>query len=201
MNHEVFSPAWHIDEHLTAFFGQIAQGKIDIYNEFSLQHELGYYLRSTMTNDVLIQFERPASFFGIKTKLIKKEIDIALFNPKQECKVAIELKYPRNGQHPEQMFKACQDIAFLEELCADGFDRGFLVMVVDDPLFYAGGGTEGIYKHFRAGMPVCGYIQKPTGQKNDAVTIIGNHLVEWKNIIGHRKYMVVEVQQISSVSL
>ena len=135
MSYETLPMVSPMNEQITEFFGRVAQGRIDIYNEFSLQHELGYFLRANVRNDVLIQFERRASFFGIKTKLTKKEIDIALFHSNQEHKVAIELKYPRNGQHPEQMFKACQDIAFLEELCAEGFDRGFFVMVADDPPF------------------------------------------------------------------
>ncbi len=30
--------------------------------------------------------------------------------------IPLELKYPRNGQHPEQMFSFCKEIAFVEEL-------------------------------------------------------------------------------------
>ena len=186
---------WNIEQHLADFFSQIAQGRIEVYNEFSLQHELGCYLRSAIAGDVAIQFERPASFFGIKDKLTKKEVDIALFLPDRSHKVAIELKYPKNGQHPEQMFKACQDFAFLEQLCSEGFDSGYFVMVADDPLFYASGGIEGIYKHFRAGIPICGFIQKPTGAKDETVTLFGSHVVKWNDVLGNRKYVTVRVQR------
>lgn len=71
----------NIDKQLAEFFSQVVHGKIEVYNEFSLQHELGCYLRSTITSDMLIQFELPISFFGIKNKLTKKEIDIAIFLP------------------------------------------------------------------------------------------------------------------------
>ncbi len=37
---------WEILELLQGFFAYVAQGKAEIYNEFSLQYELGCYLRS-----------------------------------------------------------------------------------------------------------------------------------------------------------
>jgi hypothetical protein len=47
------------------------------------------------------------------------------------------LKFPRNGQYPEQMLNACKDVAFLEQLVERGFDGGLFVMAADDRLFYA----------------------------------------------------------------
>jgi hypothetical protein len=41
---------WKILEHFQDFFAYVAQGKTEIYNEFSLQHELGCYLRFVMVN-------------------------------------------------------------------------------------------------------------------------------------------------------
>ena len=137
------------------FFQLVAQGRVEIYNEFSLQHELGGYLRSVLPARFRVQFERPVSFFDIKAqRLSKKEIDISVFTQDQVERIAIELKFPRNGQYPEQMFAACRDIAFLEELVRHGFTGGFFVMAADDPLFYQGAGQEGIYGCFRAGRPV-----------------------------------------------
>lgn len=188
---------WNINVQIQEFFRRVAVGEIDIYNEFSLQHEMGFYLRGATPDSIKVQFERPVSFFGIQDKLIKKEIDIALFVPNQSEKVAIELKYPRNGQYPEQMFKACQDISFLEQLCAHGFDEGYFIMAADDPLLYQAGGVEGIYKHFRCGVPLSDIIHKPTGLIEDTVTLLGSYTVGWSEVKGKQKYAVVSVNRSS----
>jgi Zn-dependent peptidase ImmA (M78 family) len=89
----------------------IKNGTIDIYNEYSLQHELGIFLRHKLTN-YKVQFERNVSFFFDRhSNFTKREIDIAIF-PKESLhpRHAIELKFPRNGQYPEQMFSFCKDI-------------------------------------------------------------------------------------------
>ncbi|MCW4046800.1 MAG: hypothetical protein NWE99_04460 [Candidatus Bathyarchaeota archaeon] len=170
----------------------MAKGEIEIYNEFSLQHEFGVYLRSVLDSTFKVQFERPVSFFGLaRNDFVKKEVDVVVFALDLSEKYAFEFKYPRSGQYPEQMFKACQDIRFLEQLCRNSFTRCFFVMVADDPLFYEGGET-GIYGYFRAGVPINGHIQKPTGAKDDAVDISGSYNVIWY-AVDKRKYTVVEV--------
>lgn len=116
----------------------ISRGQIEIYNEFSLQHEVGLLLRAEYPRDK-VQFERNISYFFNRGEFIKKEIDIAVFSPdKSELRYAIELKFPRNGQHPEQMFSFCKDILFAEQLKASGFQRTFLIIFADDKLFFLG---------------------------------------------------------------
>ena len=63
------------------FFVGLEDAKIDIYNEFSLQHELGIHLRQEdVLKPYIVQFECPVSSFGIyPDRLVKKEIDIAVF--------------------------------------------------------------------------------------------------------------------------
>ena len=181
--------------HAKSFFSDVAKGTVEIYNEFSLQHEFGHYLRATFGAAFNIQFERPVSFFGLhRSDFVKKEIDISVFAPNQLEKYAVELKYPRNGQHPEQMFKACQDICFLEQLRQNGFVRCCFIIVADDHLFYSHGEQTGIYKFFRAGISIHGNIQKPTGAKDDAVEIVGNYSIVWNDIDKNRKYAVVEIE-------
>ena len=179
--------------HLQGFFSCVAKGEIEIYNEFSLQHEYGVYLRPTLGSAFRVKFERPVSFFGLaRSGFVKKEIDLAVFTPDLCEKYAFEFKYPRSGQHPEQMFKACQDIYFLEQLHHSGFAQCYFVMVADDPLFYENGRKTGIYSYFRAGVSIHGHIQKPTGAKDEAVEISGNYLIVW-NAVDSRKYAVVKI--------
>lgn len=97
------------------FFKYAEENDVEIYNEFSLQHELGIYLRSVLPN-YKVQFERNISYFTTDNKTVKKEIDISIFDHNMNEKYAIELKYPLNGQHPEQMYAFTKDIKFMEEL-------------------------------------------------------------------------------------
>jgi hypothetical protein len=178
---------------VTPFVSKVAGGKVDVYNEFSLQHELGIFIRSAIP-ELKVQFERNVShFFPDKTKFTKREIDISAFSPvDNRLAFAIELKYPRNGQHPEQTFSFCKDIAFAEDLVAAGFPQSAFIAFADDSLFYRGP-AEGIYGYFRGGKPIHGRIQKPTGTKDDEVSIQGTYTVEWKPILGSLMYAIVEL--------
>ena len=176
------------------FFKRVATQSIEIYNEFSLQHELGIYLRSSIVQpDLKVQFERPVSFFGLaRGEFVKTEIDLAIFSADRASRCAIEVKFPRNGQHPEQMFKFCQDVAFLEQLVAGGFNGGFFVVAADDPLFSSGREQSGVYAYFRGGAPIHGRITKPTGKKDEIVEIRGSYPVAWRQA-GWLKYACVAV--------
>ena len=174
------------------FIDIIKTEKIEIYNEFSLQHELGVYLRSQLVN-LRVQFERNVSFFFQNTgEFVKKEIDISIFTTdKSRLNCAIELKFPRNGQYPEQMFSFCKDIVFAEQLRRSGFDQTFLVIFADDPLFYSGNG-DGIYGYFRKQKLLSGSITKPTGKKDDIVTLSGCYQVRWTDVLDNLKYAIIE---------
>jgi hypothetical protein len=174
------------------FFSRVAAGELEIYNEFSLQHEFGIFLRSVLLG-YRVEFERPVGFYGLqRTSFCKKEIDIVVSSRDSSTKVVIEFKFPRNGQYPEQMFKACQDIEFLEQLVRAGFQAGFFVVAVEDPLFYGGAERNGIYSYFRGSVPISGTILKPTGAKDLSTSICGPYTLKWKEA-GSIQYAVVEV--------
>lgn len=185
--------------HIEDFFKSVGTNQIEIYNEFSLQHELSIHLRAALGTVLKVQFERPADYFNPSAKgLEKKEIDIVAFTPDKSEKYAIELKYPRHGQYPERMFKTCQDIHFVEQLCGLGFSRGFSIMVADDPLFWNGPEKSGIYCYFRGNTPIHGHIGKPTGEAKGtmSVTVDGNYSIKWNVIDKDRKYALVEILPI-----
>ena len=175
------------------FTKTVLVNQIEIYNEFSLQHELGIFLRAALPG-LKVQFERNISYFApSKQGFTKRELDIAVFSAdKKELRYAIELKFPRSGQHPEQMFSFCKDIAFAEELKEVGFRETALLIFVDDHLFYRGP-SNGIYGHFRSGRPINGRIDKPTGLKNEYVTIRGNHVVTWSPVTSTISHSLVHI--------
>jgi hypothetical protein len=193
-------PMFDVNEAIQSFFRQVESGSIEIYNECSLQYELGIFLRSAAGDGPQkVQFERPVGFFGLsRPGFVKKEIDLVLFSPDQADRIAIELKFPRNGQVPEQMFSFCQDIAFVEQLVASGFRAGFFVAAVDDPLFYRGR-ADGIYSYFRGGAPLQGRIMKPTGRRDETVDVCGQYTVEWRDA-GPLRYACIQVMPAGAAS-
>jgi hypothetical protein len=177
-----------------AFVATIVSGETEIYNEFSLQHEFGHFLRRHLLG-YLVQFERNVGHFvPAKEGFSKREIDITVFSKdKTELRYAIEVKFPRNGQYPEQMFSFCRDIAFAEQLKEAGFAATAVLIVVDHHGFYRGQGSSGIYAYFRGGMHVSGRIGKPTGKKDDFVEVKGRHKINWVPMSGDLQYALIEV--------
>ena len=164
----------------------VANGKIEVYNEFSLQHELGIFLRG-MLPDYKVQFERNTKFFGI-SGTVKHEIDIVIYNDKE--KYALELKYPVNGQYPEQMFSFIKDICFMEELKEQGFNQTFCLTLVQDKNFYSGKKVDGIYEYFRLQTDITGKIEKPTGKKDEVITLKKTYSINWKGDDLFRYYII-----------
>jgi hypothetical protein len=190
----------HIEQLIVGFVDLVKASTIEVYNEFSLQHELGLFLRGALAGP-LVQFERNVSFFFDRVAYFtKREIDISIYtNDPRHLSHAIELKFPRNGQHPEQMFSFCKDIVFCEELVAAGFAAATVLIFADDPLFYKGP-SSGIYGFFRGGQRLHGLVRKPTGLKDVDVNVKGSYTLTWKPIFGSLMYTVVNVDNPVSVS-
>ena len=178
-----------IKELLYKFMRLVEDRQIEVYNEFSFQHELGIFLRSHL-DGYKVQFERNTKYFGI-TDTVKHEIDIVVFNDIE--KYAIELKYPLNGQYPEQMYSFVKDIVFMEELTEAGFDGAYCVTLVNDKNFYFGKKTDGIYSYFRANSSVCGVIAKPTGKSEDSIEIKKTYPIKWEGSTAGMKYYIVDI--------
>ena len=103
--------------HIEDFAKAVGSKEIEIYKEFSLQHELGLFLRNRLS-DGKVQFERNISHSDLsKTKFEKfekKEIDIVITASGSGGHLtAIELKYPRNGQVPESILASAKISHFL----------------------------------------------------------------------------------------
>lgn len=176
------------------FFIYVKDNNIEIYNEFSLQHELGIYLRNVLPM-YKVQFERNVSYFTNDIKTTKREIDISIFNKDKKEKYAIELKYPLNGQYPEQMYSFVKDIKFMEELKERGFTKTASVVLVYDKPFYEGKTNVGIYKYFRDEFAAYGHIYKPTGpnKQDEFISLTRRHEIKWQDLDAKSKYYIIEI--------
>lgn len=180
---------------LVQFMNQVSNGTIEIYNEFSIQFELAIFLRTNVPKEYKVQLERNIQYFGLnKQDFLKKEMDIVIFNPASKERHCIEIKYPVNGQYPEQMFSICKDIKFLEELFDSGFSDSYCLVVVNNPILYSTKGEEGIYRLFRKDKLLSGTIQKPTGKKDIFYYLNNEYKIEWRDIGGTEKYFIAEVK-------
>ncbi|WP_281976068.1 hypothetical protein [Halobacillus litoralis] len=183
----------NIEEYIHEFFSEVSSNKVDIYNEFSLQHELGIFLRNKVPNPYKVEFERNIRFFHPNAKCAKSEIDIVIYHPDNHMRYAIELKYPKNGQYPESMFHFVKDIKFMEQVKDLGFCENFAVTYVEDNLFYSGSKRDGIYGFFRNGELIHGEVNKPTGRKKESHIIEGTYKIEWLPLENDSKYYVLSI--------
>lgn len=168
--------------------------EIEIYNEASAQHELAYELRDILGKGWKVYLERNVEHFGLrKADFLKKEMDISMVNSQDDSRYCIELKYPRSGQYPEQMFKVCEDLRFLEQLRDAGFAKCHFLMFCDDRNFYSSVGGSQIYNLFRRERKLYGEIVKPTGRKDRVVNLRGSYSLDWQEINGNLKYFIVTV--------
>ena len=113
--------------------------RIGIYNEFSLQFELGMFLRSYLDKNYVVEFERNVKCFKIdKSKTIKKELDIVVFNKGLTEKYAIELKFPRyeNKKQTKELDDFDEDEACVKVLVNNGFNAAYQLVLTDNPAYY-----------------------------------------------------------------
>lgn len=168
--------------------------EIRVYNEISLQLELGLYLRTRLYGlGYIIYFERNIKdilkLHGRENEaadLVKREIDIVIEKEATGELYAIELKFPRNGMHPEEMFQFLIDIRFVEQLNSTGLFTGtYTLTLVDDELFYKGKKENYPYSIFRnsqINIPSGMDVKVPTGKKKGLVisTIKGTCCSSWQ---------------------
>ena len=129
-----------ISKIITDFINQNASSGILVYNEISLQNELGLFFKN---EGYSVRFERNISRYITNrlSSFVKKEIDLIIFKGENEDtsqqRAAIELKFPRNGQYPEQMRAFLKDIRFMEQVASSNIAEScYVLTLVDDKLFY-----------------------------------------------------------------
>jgi len=156
-----------------------------------------FFFDETLARATRFSLKETHVFFELTNKddepFKKKEMDIVVFDLAKKEKHCIELKYPINGQYPEQMFSACKDIKFLEQLVLSGFDESYFVMFAKDTPFYSETGDSGIYLNFRKEKLIKNLITKPTGAKDETLNFKGKYAINWMDVKNKLKWFVIKV--------
>lgn len=106
----------------------------------------------------------------------------------------MELKFPVNGQFPEQMFSICKDIRFLEQLINAGLTECcYEIVVVNSHNFYNDEGGGDIYEMFRKNKVLTVKVVKPTGQMDEEFILDNDYQLEWVDIVGDLKGLTIVV--------
>ncbi len=158
---------------IEAFFQRPPDSCGAIYNERSLQLELAYYFRQVGAH---VEFERPYRITPLPGATCKAKSNLDLIVQMDGETVAMELKVPLNGRHPETLYDFCNDIAFVEAIVQEKFaNRGFCLFVTNDRTFWTDSGRGSpVHDLFRRkGTELSGAVQKSTGGKDTAVVILG----------------------------
>jgi hypothetical protein len=155
-----------------------------IYNERSVQLELGYAFRR---DGFQVEFERPFRVPRQAGSTLKPKQNLDLLVRAGVETAAIELKVPLNGQHPETMYAFCADIEFVEALKQAGVvNHGFCLMFTNDRTFWEDSGRgSAIHDAFRCvGKEIGGLVQKPTGARDSAVMLSGGYRFaeQWRGV-------------------
>ena len=80
----------------------------------------------------------------------------------------------------------------MEEMKESGFKAAYCITLVEDKNFYSGQKQDGIYTFFRGGESIHGLICKPTGKKDEQITVNGKYDIQWMGC-GSMKYYMVEM--------
>jgi len=180
-----------LEESINSFLDNIRKNKIKIYSESNLECKLAQQLMLDFP-DFIVETQINVREFGLnKSLLMKKEMDIVIYNQDKSIKYEIELKYPttkRNRAYPDNLKKVIEDIKFTEQLRENGFTDTYFLVITDDEKVYGTTGptgrqltTDGIYEYFRVEKEI-------TGNIND-YEIKGHYQIKWKDC-GDIKYFL-----------
>lgn len=121
---------------INQFFSSIQQNRIELYTEFGLQHELAIFLRLNFS-DLKVKLEYPTkNILNPLPILLKKEIDIFITDSFGK-RFVIELKVPKeNCGVPFEMYRAIEDVKFLEQLKQNNLDNCYSILVSNNEAFW-----------------------------------------------------------------
>lgn len=180
---------------INKFFELIDKGEIEVYNEASVQFELGWYLKKKFPNSK-ISLERNISHLKFdKSEFEKSETDILFTDTLNHSHSIIELKAPINQDQvrPVTVFEWIRDLKFLEELTKKGISC-FSIFITDNNGYLKSNRKTGkLLTDFR-NKKIYGEYQKhvKSSKKNKKIFINNTYQFEWKDIGKGLFYFIAE---------
>lgn len=180
----------NLEELVRNFFTKVENENMEIYSESNMEIRLSQYLLDNVPNGFKVETQRNVDFFGIdKNDVLKRKMDIVIYNEDKSIKYEIELKYPatkNNKGYTNALTEIIKDINFTEQLREKGFTDTYFLVITDHQKIYSNIGvrnneltTDGLYSYFRAGKEITGQIEN--------YNIKGNYKINWVNC-GDKKY-------------
>ena len=177
------------------FFELIDKGEIEVYNEASVQFELGWYLKKKFPS-AKISLERNISHLKFnKSEFEKSETDILFTDTLNHSHSIIELKAPINQDQvrPVTVFEWIKDLKFLEQLTKKGISC-YSIFITDNKGYLDSNRKTGrLLKDFR-NKNISGEYQKhlKSSEKNEIIFINNTYQFEWKAIGKGLFYFIAE---------
>lgn len=178
------------------------ENHLAIYNEFSLQFELSFYLRQIFGKKFKVQLERNVTFLGLQNTLIKKEIDILIYRDIEKLKdvIIIELKavIEQDITRPITVFNWIKDLRFLEQLKLAGVGGCYSLFVTDNEKFFSNRATSNIKSRhlldFQKRKVDGNYSShhKPN-KKSKTISLNSEYTFQWKNFVNGQKYFLIAI--------
>jgi hypothetical protein len=180
---------------LDDFFGLIKSGEIDIYNEASVQFELGWFLRLKYPT-ANISLERNVAYLGVdKSDFVKSEMDLFFNQAGEDLSSVVELKAPLNQSQvrPITVFEWIKDVKFLEQVTELGI-RCFSIFVTDHKGYFNNGRKTGrLLTDFRSEKIQGSYHRyHKLSESNDIIVLDGSYTFDWKPLNNGLFYFVIE---------
>lgn len=181
--------------------------KYKIYNEISLQHELGNFLEDEgyevfYEKNMYKCQQEDAKKKDEKDDWVKKEADIVAIDRKTSRKYAIELKFAqsKNGQIPEEMYQFVKDICFMEQVLEKKkeYTATFNLIIVNDRKYFSLDYHKrdkyyGIFRNDKEEVKIAkslenGVYSRPTGKESGREFCLNKSYDEkWEHIFNNCK--------------
>lgn len=187
---------------INQFFIHIQQNPIELYSEFGLQHELAIFFRGNYP-DLIVRLEYPTPrIFNPLPQFIKKEIDIYVTTQSGE-RYVFEIKMPKDDcGTPNEMYRAIQDVKFLEQLKQNNIDGCYAILVTERQAFWqAPQANAGIYQQFNGNavnIQTLEIVHLPTFlHRKGPIQLSTNYQGTWNNYTdinnNNWRYYVLEI--------
>lgn len=175
-----------LNELLESFMNKVGSNFFEVYNEATMQYELGLYLRKELPEEYNVQFEKNVMFLGAdNSQCIKKDVDILVYTENLKEIYAIQVKCPTSDDILQKLYSILKDVKFLEQLRNCGITKGYSLNLISEKDYYINFPSKDIKQIFSKEKMIHGDINN--------ISIEGEYIINWVNLNPNLKYFYIEV--------